>query len=787
MPLADAAIYAVVTPILWWVFINGWDELLVDACFLWFKLRGHRNNPVAPEQLNAVPQRRTAVFVPLWREYAVIEEMIQHNIAAVEYSNYDIFLGVYPNDPRTLEKVMVLEERYPQVHRAMCPGDGPTNKADCLNWIYQRMLLEEEARGIRYEVVVQHDAEDIMHPRSLRLVNALAGDYDMVQIPVFPLATPFRSFTHGTYCDEFAEWQVKDMYTRQLLGGFVPSAGVGTGYRREALEEIARQTRNQIFQVATLTEDYEIGLRFKLLGKRQLLVAHQAPRARNGNGNGHANGNGNGNGNGHKNGNGTFWTFKRWRQRIPTNGRARNAVEIVATREYFPNTFRMAVRQKSRWVMGVALQSWRQHGWPGSAGQKYWLWRDRKGLAGNLVTVVCNLIFAYCLSMWMAAHLFDTEWTLERVFPPGYASSLLLLNTAFLAERLAFRWYSVKQIYGARQASYALLRTPWGNLINFCSTVTALATFAQSAVRRREVAWAKTAHAFPDRGQLMEFKRRLGDMLLEMHAVSAEQLEQSLALQAANGGRLGEILVRSGALAEWELIRSLGRQQSMEPVLVDPDTVAPAVVEPLPRELAERRRIVPFAFRNSHSLRVAGPDVLTAEAQVELARAAGLRIEQALTTEANWSAAFAQLYARPASNVGRALVSLGLLTETQLAQAEAIRRQTRRQLAQVLYDFGWVTDETLRRGFQEIGEEFRRVAPADILQETAALIPPALQRELTVVPVRRADDAVVMAIAEALSEADCRRLADAARSPIRTFYCLLNDVLAILDGRAAAV
>ena len=62
----------------------------------------------------------------------------------------------------------------------MCPHDGPTSKADCLNWIYQGMLVYEEAHGIRFDVVVTHDAEDVIHAESLRWINYYISRYDMV-------------------------------------------------------------------------------------------------------------------------------------------------------------------------------------------------------------------------------------------------------------------------------------------------------------------------------------------------------------------------------------------------------------------------------------------------------------------------------------------------------------------------------------------------------------------------------------------------------------------------------
>ncbi len=469
-----------IPPVSAWLFLSGCDELFVDCWFACRSAFGRDSWDVSLDQLARLPEKRIAMFVPCWKEWDVIEAMVDHNIAGIDYRNYDIFLGVYPNDPETIERVARLEARHPRVHRSLCPSPGPTNKADCLNWIYQQMRVDEERQGHRYEIVVQHDAEDLVHPKSFRLINHLASRYDMIQIPVLPLEMPAKYAVHGTYCDEFAEYQVKDIYTRQSIGGFVPSAGVGTAFRRDALEEIATHYRNQIYNISTLTEDYEIGLKFQRHGKRQFLVRKAIPLA------------------------------SREKQSWFAPG-TRYQVEYIATREYFPHTFRNAVRQKSRWVMGVALQTWDHFGWRASFVKIYWLWRDRKGLAGHLVTLASNLIFLYCLFMWMGARAAATGWTLSSVFPPtGFIWWLVPFNTFFLLERWFCRIYAVNRVYGPRQALGVVWRTPLANLVNFTATVTALGLFFRAKISHQEPRWAKTEHAFPSREQLQEYERRTG-------------------------------------------------------------------------------------------------------------------------------------------------------------------------------------------------------------------------------------------------------------------------------------
>ncbi len=72
----------------------------------------------------------------------------------------------------------------------------------------------------------------------------------------------------------------------------------------------------------------------------------------------------------------------------------------IATREYFPLTFRKAILQRTRWIMGITLQSWEYHTASETFRHLYWFWRDRKAVIGNLITPLANLLFAFGLATW---------------------------------------------------------------------------------------------------------------------------------------------------------------------------------------------------------------------------------------------------------------------------------------------------------------------------------------------------------------------------------------------------
>ena len=75
-----------------------------------------------------------AIFVPCWHEAPEIRNMVRHNLAAIRYRNFDVFLGVYPNDEPTVLATRQLAAALRNVHVAEVSASRVASKADCLNW-----------------------------------------------------------------------------------------------------------------------------------------------------------------------------------------------------------------------------------------------------------------------------------------------------------------------------------------------------------------------------------------------------------------------------------------------------------------------------------------------------------------------------------------------------------------------------------------------------------------------------------------------------------------------------
>ncbi len=532
-------------PLALWILLSGLDDLWISLVSL--VLRRERLPRPADSDLEQTPERRIAVFVPLWHEHGVIGRMLERNLSVIQYENYEVFAGVYPNDPQTCDAVSEAAGRHRRVHKVVCPHGGPTSKGDCLNWIYRGMEEYERRHGLRFDVVVTHDAEDLIHPQSLRYINCLSREYQMVQIPVLPLPTSLRELTHGLYCDEFAEYQSKDIPVRQFLGGFLPSNGVGTGFDRAVLARLAADRGGQVFDPACLTEDYENGYRLHAAGCRQAFLPLRF-----------------------------------------------DSGVLTATREYFPRTFRLAVRQRSRWVAGIVLQGWQMHGWRVPPRQLYWFWRDRKGLIGNLLAPVANFL------LLAGIFLKDPE-------VPAWAPALCGVNLCISVIQASLRAAYAARIYGWRFASGVPVRLFWGNLVNFCATVEAVRQFAAARFKGCRLAWRKTEHVYPSHHSAAYGRRRLGEILVHLRCISMGELEEA-AGNCPSNIRIGEYLVSKHNVKQEYLYQALSIQAGLPLGSPPASEVSLTATRLLPAGTVRRWRVIPYRV-HSGQLHLLTPEV----------------------------------------------------------------------------------------------------------------------------------------------------------------------------------
>lgn len=428
------------------ILLIGLDDLLLDA--VWLATR-HRPLPSIKGGTRIV-DGAFAIFVPAWDEAEVLPATIRRTLAAWDGEDFRLYVGCYPNDAATLLAVSLLVARDPRLRLVIGAADGPTTKGDNLNRLWAALLDDERAEGARFAAVVLHDAEDHVHWGELALYRAMLADHAMVQIPVVPMIRKGAIWVGGHYGDEFAEAHGKELAVRSRLGLPIPSAGVGCALSRNALSLLALHRDGRPFRADSLTEDYEVGMLLGAYGLRARFVAASA-----------------------------------------------GAGDPIVSRGCFPGRADAAMRQKARWIAGIALEGWDHLGWNAVAeggGARGWaarwmLWRDRRAPLAAAVILAAYAGLVLTLLGWVG------QGTLGWPPPAAHEGLRLLLDfaAALLLWRLGMRCHFTTRWYGWRQGLRAIPRAFVANVIAVLATWRAVAIYCQM-LRSGEVVWDKTDH-----------------------------------------------------------------------------------------------------------------------------------------------------------------------------------------------------------------------------------------------------------------------------------------------------
>lgn len=426
--------------------LGALDDLAVDLAWLWLKGTGRAKTVrVKRQQLHNGPLHGpAAVFIPAWEESQVIAKTIAHTLTAWPQQELRLYIGTYRNDPATLEAAMRAVPGDPRLRLVIHGRNGPSTKADCLNRLYDAMRDDERRMGRPFSTVILHDAEDMVDPAGLGLLDkTIAGGADFAQLPVEPLPQSGRDWLGSHYCEEFAEAHGKAMVVRGAVGAALPAAGVGCAISRDALQKLCRRRFDlKPFDPESLTEDYELGLAIAESGGVCRFV------------------------------------------------RARGDDDLlIATRAYFPARLDNIVRQKTRWVHGIALQGWDRTGWSGGRVETWMRARDRRGPLTAMVLMLGYTLLALTLLLALGASM---GWSEPKPLTP-LLTILLLTNLAFFVWRAAWRFAFSARNYGLVEAVFAVLRIPVTNVVAIMAGHRAMSAYVRN-LSGKAIEWDKTPH-----------------------------------------------------------------------------------------------------------------------------------------------------------------------------------------------------------------------------------------------------------------------------------------------------
>ena len=654
--------------------LSGLDDMIFDTQFLLFLWRQRKKEPITLQQMRLEQEQWIAIFVPAWQEGGVVNKMADYASKVVLYDKYDIFIGVYPNDPETNHCVDEVCAANPRLHKVVVPHPGPTSKADCLNWLYRAMRLREIPGQREYAMVSLHDSEDVLHPLTLKVYNYFVPKiYDMAQLPVFALELPIWKFWVGNiYVDDFAELHTKDMFIRESIGGVVPSAGVGTAFSRKLLESLGADNEGDPFRIGNLTEDYEIGIRAKRAGYRVGVVSYPIER------------------------------LVRRPRKDGTMGPPEVVTEVVAVREPFPTNFNVAVRQRSRWILGISFQTWEQAGWAGSWAVRYTLLRDRRAPLTHFINMIGYIVLAFALFQVTFRY---TPWAAQYYVPPLFAADSLLckiaiLCTCLLVYRMIQKMISVYTIYNFKQAIFSVPRLMVSNMVNFFATVRAVRMYLAYKLFGTPMVWLKTAHVFPGEAELSEYKRTIEDLLVSEGLVTREQIVA--ALEVEKGASVPMALLRLNLLDENQFTDIWSKYSKLPAQAFNPTQVSGSLLKQFSERQSVQLGMIPVKEENGIVTLALREPLVEGQAMELKNTFGGKTIQPVLCKPSNLELIRARGYTRLVLPPSRVEAMLGRFQQASGAQPESFldilvtAHTARRSLPDALIGRG-ALDETVAR------------------------------------------------------------------------------------------
>ena len=654
--------------------ISSIDDLFIDIVY-WSRrffrsVTIYRRHPkMNYSSLFGIEEKPLAIMVPAWHETGVIGRMAELAAITLDYENYHIFVGTYPNDPETQLDVDKVCAVFPNVHKVVCARPGPTSKADCLNNVLDAILQFELQASLEFSGFILHDSEDVVSSLELRLFNYLLPKKDLIQIPVYPFERSWQNFTCMHYLDEFAELHGKDVVVREALAGQVPSAGVGTCFSRKSVLALLEDGDGIAFDAQSLTEDYDIGFRLKSKGLKEIFVRFPV----------------------------VLDDSEVARKKLLI-GQSITDSHVICVREYFPDSLITAIRQKSRWITGIVFQGYKTHRWTKSPIINYFLWRDRKGAITNFISFLATIILVQLILLWLYQNLWPGAYHFLSIFESSeWLMNILWLNFFLMMNRIIQRIFFVSSHYGLAQGLLSMPRLFWGNYINFMANWRAV----RQVIEHGDVhciAWDKTTHDFPTIGIENNERKKIGQILIDQGVITLEQLK-SVIDHKKHGIKIGSALVHEGILSSAELADALAIQACVSSESIDAYTISEDLISSIPASIALHYAILPIR-REAGILVVASESALDPISLAAISRKVFCQISYVIVPKGQVTIGLRKWYAKKKSNDPRKALDEAVIAKKVNADqaVEIWNFYVARQvlLAEILLSLGHINEAALR-------------------------------------------------------------------------------------------
>src|SRR4029077_9138462 len=143
---------------------------------------------------------------------------------------------------------------------------------------------------------------------------------------------------------------------------------------------------------------------------------------------------------------------------------------------------------------------------------------------------------------------------------------------------------------------------------------------------------------------------KLGDLLLKAKLITQDQLDAALKSQREEGGKMGEALVRVGAVSESDITETLSQQFGVPSIDLAHFEIDPAIIKVVPGEVARKYGVLPVN-KTGATLTIAMGDPTNVFAMDDIKFMTGYNVEPVVASEIALRKAIDKHYGTPRSVV----------------------------------------------------------------------------------------------------------------------------------------
>jgi type IV pilus assembly protein PilB len=192
---------------------------------------------------------------------------------------------------------------------------------------------------------------------------------------------------------------------------------------------------------------------------------------------------------------------------------------------------------------------------------------------------------------------------------------------------------------------------------------------------------------------------RIGELLLKEKCITAEELQQALQRQKANGGKLGFNLVRLGFVKDEEITALLSKQYGVPSINLAQFEIDAGIIKLIPADTAQKYQIVPLS-RAGSTLTIAMTDPTNVFAMDDIKFMTGYNVEPVVASETAVGEAIDKYYPSKAAKPTVALPSGPSALEVATKGLEELQALETGNV-EVLDDLEEISAETLAKQGEE--------------------------------------------------------------------------------------